>query len=145
MFKHLLVPIASEEMIKKTLKEVAKLVQADKARVTLVHISEPLPLYMYESSAFNFQTAEENHKKTCSQYAKKLFDLATSELGNLIHCDVIHGYNVNVFEGIVEAAETSKVDVIVMATHKRSGLAGLFIGSDTNAVIKHTQLPVLVL
>lgn len=145
MFKHLLVPIASEEMIKKTFKHVARLVKLDQARVTLVHVSEPIPLYMYESSSYGFQVAEENHKKNCESYSKKLFDLAGAELGNSIKCDVCHLYNVNVFEGIVEAAKIAKVDAILMASHKRTGLKGLFMGSDTSAVIKHTKLPVLVI
>ena len=145
MFKHLLVPIASEEMINKTFKHVSRLVKEDQARVTLVHVSEPIPLYMYESSAYGFQAAEENHKNNCENYAKKLFDLAAVELGSTVKCDVCHLYNVNVFEGIVEAAKLSKVDVILMASHKRTGLKGLFMGSDTNAVIKHTELPVLVI
>jgi nucleotide-binding universal stress UspA family protein len=145
MFKHLLVPIASEEMISKTFKHVSRLVKEHKARVTLVHISEPIPLYMYESHAYGFQAAEENHKKNCESYAKKLFDLAAVELGSTVKFDVSHLYNVNVFEGIVEAAKSAKVDVILMASHKRTGLKGLFMGSDTNAVIKHTKLPVLVI
>ncbi len=145
MFKHLLVPIASEEMISKTFKHVSRLIQLDHAQVTLVHISEPIPLYMYESSAYGFQAAEENHKKNCESYAKKLFDLAAVELGSKVKCDVCHLYNVNVFEGIVEASKLAKVDAILMASHKRTGLKGLFMGSDTNAVIKHTKLPVLVI
>lgn len=145
MFKHLLVPIASEEMIKKTFKHVARLVMLDQARVTLVHVSEPIPLYMYESSAYGFQVAEENHKNSCEAYAKKLFNLAAKELGEKVQSDVCHVYNVNVFEGIVEAAKSSKVDAILMASHKRTGLKGLFMGSDTSAVIKHSKLPVLVI
>lgn len=145
MFKHLLIPIASEEMIEKTFKNVSRLIKIDQARVTLTHISEPIPLYMYESSAYGFQVAEETHKKNCESYANKLFDLATKELGDNIHCDVCHLYNVNVFEGIVEAAKLAKADAILMASHKRTGLKSLFMGSDTSAVIKHTTLPVLVI
>lgn len=145
MFKHLLVPIVSEEMISKTFKHVARLVKLDQARVTLAHISEPIPLYMYESSAYGFQVAEDNHKQNCESYSKKLFDLASAELGSSIKCDVCHLYNVNVFEGIVEAAKLAKVDAILMASHKRTGLKGLFMGSDTSAVIKHSKLPVLVI
>lgn len=145
MFKHLLVPIASEEMITKTFKHVARLVKLDQARVTFVHISEPIPLYMYESSAYGFQVAEDTHKKNCELYAKKLFDQAASEIGNTIKFDVLHLFNVNVFAGIVEAAKLAKVDAILMASHKRTGLKGIFMGSDTSAVIKHTKLPVLVI
>lgn len=145
MFKHLLVPIASEEMINKTFKHVSKLVNLDQALVTLVHVSEPIPMYMYESSAYGFQSAEEDHKRNCESYAKKIFSVAKKELGDTVKCDSLHLYNVNVFEGIVEAAKKAKVDAILMASQKRTGLKGLFMGSDTSAVIKHTKLPVLVI
>jgi len=145
MFKHLLIPVSSEEMIHKTFKNISRLIKPDQALVTLVHVSEPIPLYMYESSSYGFQVAEDNHKKNCEQYAKKLFALGMKMLGNTVKCDSRQLYNVNVFEGIVEAAKDSKADAILMASQKRTGLKSLFMGSDTNAVIKHTKLPVLVI
>jgi len=35
--------------------------------------------------------------------------------------------------------------VIVMASHKRTGISGVLLGSETHDVIVHTKLPVLVL
>ena len=45
----------------------------------------------------------------------------------------------------MEAVKKAKVDVIVMASHKRTGLAGWFYGSDTQGLIAQTKIPVLVL
>jgi nucleotide-binding universal stress UspA family protein len=46
---------------------------------------------------------------------------------------------------IVEAAETAKVDMIVMSTHGRSGLGRLFLGSVAESVLRATPTPILLL
>lgn len=45
-------------------------------------------------------------------------------------------------EGIIDFAYTNKADLIAMATHSRKGLAHLFSGSVTEAVVNHIQTPV---
>ena len=46
--------------------------------------------------------------------------------------------------GIIEAAETGGCDVILMASHGRRGLGSLLIGSETQRVLTHTKIPVIV-
>lgn len=46
---------------------------------------------------------------------------------------------------IVEVARTEKIDLIVMATHGRSGLEHLVLGSVVESVLRNTPVPVLVL
>lgn len=47
-------------------------------------------------------------------------------------------------KGIIEAARREGVDLIVMATHARTGLGRLVFGSVTDYVIRHVHIPVLV-
>ena len=46
---------------------------------------------------------------------------------------------------IVEAAQVSKADLIVMTTHGRSGLGRLILGSVAEAVLRGTTTPILLL
>ncbi|MEG2033050.1 MAG: universal stress protein [Janthinobacterium sp.] len=46
---------------------------------------------------------------------------------------------------IVNAAQTYHCDIILMASHGRKGLNKLFVGSETQKVLAHTHLPVMVL
>lgn len=46
---------------------------------------------------------------------------------------------------IVEAALKNACDLIIMATHGRKGWMKLLLGSETNQVLTHSPLPVLVL
>jgi len=47
-------------------------------------------------------------------------------------------------DGIIQAAIEHECDLIVMASHGRSGLTGLVLGSVTNKVLSHSTIPVLV-
>ena len=48
-------------------------------------------------------------------------------------------------DAIIAAARKSKVDLIVMASHGRRGLKRLLLGSETQQVLTHSNIPVLVL
>ena len=50
-----------------------------------------------------------------------------------------------VSDAIIAAARKSKVDLIVMASHGRRGLKRLLLGSETQQVLTHSDVPVLVL
>jgi nucleotide-binding universal stress UspA family protein len=145
MFKHLLVPVDGSDVSKKSLKKVAQLVKADTAAVTLVYVSDPLPPLVYSDSTIGYGITQKDHIKVCEAYAKDVFKKAATALGAGIKAKTLHLSNANLSEGILEAAKKSKADVIVMASHKRTGIAGVLLGSETHEVILHTKLPVLVL
>lgn len=50
-----------------------------------------------------------------------------------------------VFRAILEAAQTSSADLIVMGTHGMGLVERLLIGSPTQRVLAHTHIPVLTL
>ncbi len=50
-----------------------------------------------------------------------------------------------VAEAIIAAAKKHKADLIVMASHGRRGLKRLLLGSETQQVLTHSHVPVLVL
>ena len=49
------------------------------------------------------------------------------------------------YKAIIEQAGKSKCDLIVMASHGRRGLQGILLGSETQQVLTHSKIPVLVL
>lgn len=145
MFKHLLVPVDGSDVSKKSLKQVAALAKADKAAVTLVYVSDPMPPMVYSDSTMGYGISQKDHKKVCETFAKDVFKKATIALGVGIKINTLHIANSNLSEGILEGAKKSKADVIVMASHKRTGIKSVLLGSETHEVIVHAKLPVLVL
>ena len=48
------------------------------------------------------------------------------------------------YEAIIDAATQGGCDLIFMASHGRRGFSGLLLGSETNKVLTHSKVPVLV-
>ena len=48
-------------------------------------------------------------------------------------------------ESIIAAAEKQNADLIIMASHGRKGIKRLLLGSETQHVLTHSKVPVLVL
>jgi len=145
MFKQLLVPVDGSDISKKSLKKVAQLAKSDGAAVTLVYVSDPTPPLAYSDSTMGYMITTKEHKQACEAYAKNVFKQAQTQLGAGIKVNTIHALDISLAQGILDAAKKAKADVIVMASHKRTGISGVLLGSETHDVIVHTKLPVLVL
>jgi nucleotide-binding universal stress UspA family protein len=48
------------------------------------------------------------------------------------------------WEAILDHAKDQQCDLIVMASHGRRGVAALLLGSETQRVLIHSSLPVLI-
>jgi len=48
------------------------------------------------------------------------------------------------FEGIIKASKAHTIDLVVMGSHGTSGVRGLFVGSNTEKVVRTSNIPVLV-
>jgi len=145
MFKHLLVPVDGSDVSKKSLKKVAELAKADKAIVTLVYVSDPMPPMVYSDSTMGYGISQKDHKKVCEAFAADILKKSALALGVGIKASTLHIADSNLSEGILEGAKKSKADVIVMASHKRTGIKSVLLGSETHEVIVHSKLPVIVL
>lgn len=143
MFKNVLIPVSIEGLKKTDIKKLFNSIGADVRKVTLTFVSDPFPPYMYAEYGDVYTIADADHRKACRSFADKLFTKVGSKLNGVIY-DTCHIYNANVVDGIIDASKKSKADVIAMVSHKRRGLAGVFLGSDTQRVILSTKLPVLV-
>ena len=61
-----------------------------------------------------------------------------------VPCDTIKVKDVQPYQAIIATAADRGCDLIVMASHGRSGLSAVVLGSVTNKVLAHTKIPVLV-
>jgi nucleotide-binding universal stress UspA family protein len=51
----------------------------------------------------------------------------------------------DVFRGILAAAEQADAGLVVMASHGRSGLSAVVLGSETQRLLAHSKLPVMII
>lgn len=73
-----------------------------------------------------------------------LKDVEDAAVSAGITCDTDMSCFAVPYMGIIDAAERHGCDVIFMASHGRRGLAGLLLGSETQKVLTHTEIPVIV-
>jgi nucleotide-binding universal stress UspA family protein len=75
---------------------------------------------------------------------KEILDLATSaavQAGVEASSEVVHG---EVVQAVLNLAQERGVDLIVMGSHGRSGIARALIGSKTEGLMRRSRVPVLV-
>ncbi|MBI3936148.1 MAG: universal stress protein, partial [Betaproteobacteria bacterium] len=61
-----------------------------------------------------------------------------------VRCKCLHVTNDFPADAILAVAKKNKCDLIFMASHGRRGLAGVLLGSETQKVLTHSKIPVLV-
>jgi nucleotide-binding universal stress UspA family protein len=62
-----------------------------------------------------------------------------------VECETITATRAHPYEAIISVAIQQKCDLIVMASHGRRGNRSLLLGSETQKVLTHSDIPVLVL
>ena len=138
--KSILVPTDFSKPSESALTYALALAHQFGARLTLLHVIEPIATPDFATS-FPLAIDNEKAKKFCegvlTQTAEK-FEIEPELLEKKL---VRFG---RPFNEIADAARTLKVDLIVIATHGYTGLKHTFLGSTAERVVRHAPCPVLV-
>jgi nucleotide-binding universal stress UspA family protein len=85
------------------------------------------------------------HSEEIKKYAASVLDrVANAAKQAGVSCDTIQVDDAQPYQAIIATTADRGCDLIVMASHGRSGLSALVLGSVTNKVLTHTKTPVLV-
>lgn len=145
MYAHLMVPTDGEKLSDKAVTHAIGLAQGLKARITFFYASPPLPLPAYADGVIYEPLSKREYTRLANQEADQILSRATDKATAAgIDCARMHGTAASPWEAILKAAKKSKCDAIVMASHGRSGLSAMLLGSETQKVLTHSKLPVLV-
>ena len=146
MFRHILVPTDGSRLAAKGVKAGVRLAKALGARVTGVYVKFPyLPPAYAEAAMYIPYMDEKAYRKVAETQARKALAVVEAEARKArVRCATRSAMTARPWEAILKAARAGKCDGIVMATHGRGGLGGLILGSETQRVIAHSKIPVLV-
>lgn len=61
-----------------------------------------------------------------------------------VACHAVQAPSDSPYDAVIATAREQRCDLIVMASHGRKGIAGLLLGSETQKVLVHSAIPVLV-
>ncbi|MCP9785508.1 universal stress protein [Cyanobium sp. N5-Cardenillas] len=149
MFRHLLVPTDGSDLSDGAIRRAVSFARETGATITFLHVLANLsmppqgslygdPVLLDPAVVAQFSRAERAYAAGLLERARALAE----EAG--VRCDTAVGEHPVVHEAIIEAASRHGCDLIFMASHGRRGLAGLLLGSETQRVLTHSDLPVLV-
>ncbi len=146
MFKHILVPTDGSRLAARGVKAGVRLAKALGAKVTGVYVKFPyLPPMYGEAAMYVTYMDEKAYRKVAEAQAKKALAVVLAEARKArVRCATRSSMTAQPWDGILMAARSARCDAIVMATHGRGGLGGLILGSETQRVIAHSKIPVLV-
>jgi nucleotide-binding universal stress UspA family protein len=136
--KHILVPVDFSESTQPAIDCALELAGKYSARITLCHVLQ----LMYNAGVPPVFTFEKEVKTVQEEATKQLRQLAGS-LAPMAEVDTAMEAGVP-WDRIVHFADEHGADLIVMATHGRSGLKHLMLGSVAERVVQHAPCSVLV-
>jgi nucleotide-binding universal stress UspA family protein len=143
VFNHILIATDGSERSERAIRLGVDLARTTGARITAVMSTWPIPEIYVEGLGRTVHNEEleqnaRNHAKRCLGVA------ADAARAAGITCEIVHVTDTHPHEAITRTAEANHCDLIVMASHGRSGASAVLLGSETQKVLSHTRLPVLV-
>ena len=143
MFKHILLPTDGSEKAQIAAEKAVELAKQQGAKMTAVVVIDPFPyIGLGEASAFGLQAYLAEAQAMAGQSLDSARQIADAA-GVPFTADTIE--RSAVFEGILDTATSEGCDLIVMGSHGRSGVKALILGSETQKVLTHSAIPVLVI
>jgi nucleotide-binding universal stress UspA family protein len=148
MFRHILIPTDGSALAAKGVKGGVKLAKALAARVTAVYVIAPYVPAIYGEAALYYAPGMSGQEYTTygmKEARKALAGVERQARAAGVRCATRAVTTAPPYLGILKVARASGCDAIAMASHGRSGLKGLILGSQTSRVLAHSKLPVIVL
>jgi len=151
MIRHMLIPTDGSKRSEAAVKQGVKLAKSLGARITAIHVIPTFHQFTYRSQmllSYHTALAEDSEaaydKATLAQAAKILRVVSDAAAAARVRCDTVHVRSDDPFEAILATAKKKRCDLILMASHGHAGLSGMLLGSETQKVLTHSSIPVLV-
>ena len=146
MYKRILVATDGSNLSKKAVKAAIELADTCQAELVAVRvIPRYVQTYFEGSMPLDPKAVSQIEDQWKNEAEKSL--AAVLKTANAVHVptktQVVKGQSVA--DALIQTAKKSKCDLIVMASHGRRGIKRLLLGSETQQVLTHSAIPVLVL
>ncbi len=146
MYKRILVATDGSTLSKKAVSSAVELAALSGAELVAVKVTPRYPQSYFEGSLPLSATEISKIENQWTDAAQKVVDAVgkaakakgVSAKAVVVKSDVVS-------DAVIAAAKKHKVDLIVMASHGRRGIKRLLLGSETQQVLTHASVPVLVL
>ena len=145
MYKHILIPTDGSKLSDKAVEAGVEFARFIHARVTgftaVPEYQVPSEAELMSKHAISLADYERDAKKQAEIALQTIADRARAAG---VDYDAEFTQSDRPHEAIIRAAEKHGCDLIFMASHGRRGITGLLLGSETQKVLAHSKVPVLV-
>lgn len=145
MFRHILLPTDGTQFSQNAVDQTVKLAKVLGARITTLFVKRPYLAAYYSDDLFLELPLPNGFESLSDKDANLILESVEkhcTEAG--VNCSKLTMSSDVVYESIIEAATRNDCDLICMASHGRRGVSALLLGSETNKVLTHSRIPVLV-
>ena len=146
MYQRILVATDGSTLSKKAVRSAIKLALSLNAELVALYVVPRYPMTYFEGG---MSISPEEVSRTERRWADKgqavVDEIQQAAQVQGIKAKAVVARSDLVAESLISAAKKHKCDLIVMASHGRKGLKRVLLGSETQHVLTHSTIPVLVL
>lgn len=143
MYKHILIPIDGSDLSNVGLEAGLALAKALDAPVTVLTVS--IPFHVLSMEAIQLESARLEYELQAKTRSGGWLIAAADKAKALgVRCTTQWRENEHPYRAIVDTAQEEGCDLITMSSHGRSGVTAALLGSETQKVLAHSKVPVLV-
>ncbi len=143
MFKHILIRTDGSAATHAAIHQCVVFARDAGARTTGIHV---VPKYHLpgHSSATMIDCREETEAKNATLARRFLAEIGIAAREHSVPCQTLSAAHEHPYEAIIETARGRGCDLICVAAHGIKGEQGVLLGSETQKVLSHSALPMLV-
>ena len=142
MYKRILVPTDGSERSVKAVEGAARFARPLGATLVVMSVVEP---YSYTNLAeYRPESIEQYDERVTAEAEERLEAARKIAVAAGVEVKTVMVKSFSPAEAIIEQAEKNGCDIIFMASHGRKGIAAVLLGSETQKVLTHSHLPVMV-
>ena len=146
MFKNILVPTDGSTLSRRAIREAVRFAKDQKARVCGLHVTPGYDPEWHEDTVVLHYTSPRQHAARSAAVARKHLAVIEKEAEAAgVRCESVQASSDHPSEEIVRIAARKGCDLICMASHGRTGLSRLLLGSQTAKVLAMSRVPVMVI
>lgn len=143
MFQHLLVPTDGSALSRGTAQQAVRFAKSIDAKITAFHAMPELRL-LANHPGLTPETRNSFVEQARAHADELLAFVKQTAQAEGVACQTVMVSSDHPHEAILRAALDRDCDLIFMASHGRRGIEGMLVGSETQKVMTHSKIPVLV-
>lgn len=145
MFKHILVPVDGGAICERAIAQAIGLAESLGSRLSFFHVVTEFSGEQAEDNQELAAAAGEAYRARAIAEAESLLSFAKRRSrAHDIEADARYVFGSDPWRAIIEEVDRAECDLVVMASHGRRGLQALLLGSETQKLLTHSKVPVLV-